>query len=209
MTRAQAQDGEIEYDSAGFPGADRVVLVLRTGALATVDPDPAVTQEHDVRLVLVQLDAPELDDPPAYGGETRAATTLAAVGEIARAETGAQAFGVVAERTAGALGVALAAELVDRVDRLALVAVPAPGGPLERDLAEDVLRRVSAKTLVVAAAGDAGAGPDAAQWHHDRLPEGEIEVIAPDALSSGDGRLGLGDVWARVLSHVAPAPARR
>lgn len=205
MTRAQGPQVEIDVSSRGTPGAARTVVVLRTGSLASVDPDSAVTAARDVRLLLVHLDAPELDDPPAYGGETPAGSTAAALIALAGEEIGDAPFGLVAERDAAALGLSLAAALGDRVDRLALVAAPVPESPLQRDLAVPILGRVTAKTLVLASAGDPDAPQAAATWHRDHLADARLEMVP----GTGDGRLALTDVWARVLSHTAPHTLRR
>jgi pimeloyl-ACP methyl ester carboxylesterase len=208
MTRAQGPDGEIDYRSVGVPGA-RVVFVLRTGALATVDPDAPTTDDLDVRLVLVHLDAPELDDPPVFGGETPAGSTVSALVDLVRREAGEGPIGLVAERDAGALGISLAADLGAGVDRLALVAVPPPASPLERDLTADVLARVSARALVYGAEGDPAADAEAARWLAEHLRHADVALVAPDAVGAGDGRLGMLDVWPRVLEHVAAGAPRR
>lgn len=125
MTRAQEPGSQIGYRVEGASGATRTIVVLRTGPLATVDPDHTETVARDVRVILVHLEGPELEDPPAYGGETPAASTRRALRGIVDAEIGSDAFALVGERAAGPLALSLAAELGSRIDRLVLVAVPA------------------------------------------------------------------------------------
>ena len=51
MSLAPWLDGELGYRSFGTPGAPRAVFVLRTGDVATTDPDTRVTAAFDVRLI--------------------------------------------------------------------------------------------------------------------------------------------------------------
>jgi pimeloyl-ACP methyl ester carboxylesterase len=196
MTRAQGPDSEIDYRVVGTPGATRTVVVLRTGALATSDPGPEETAGRDVCVVLVHLDGPELEDPPAFGGETPAASTISELRAIVDELTGASSFAVVGERDAGALAIALAADLGDRVDMLALVSVPVPEGALDRDLAEEVVARVSARTLLIGAIDDA-----ACRFYGRALPSARVDEVDASQLTSPDGEVGLVDVWPRVLAH--------
>jgi pimeloyl-ACP methyl ester carboxylesterase len=212
MTRAQGPDGEIEYRVVGAPGAARAVLVLRTGALATTDPAPAITARWPVRLLLVDLDGNDLDDPPAYGGETPAGATATQVERILDRETPGAVVGLVAERAAVAFAVSLAAGLGDRVDRLALVSPPAPETPLARDVLEQRIGAVRARTVVFdggpddGAPGEGGPGdgdaPDGwGAWYAARFLDGRMQ--RRDARSSLGGALTLTAVWPDVLSHVA------
>lgn len=198
MTRAQAPDGELEFRSFGAAGAARTVLVLRVGAVAMLDPGPSATLDHDVRLMAVQLDEVELDDPPTYRGETPAASTAAALADLVRREVPGAVIGLVAERDAVPLGVALAASAGELVDRLALVDVRVPDSALVGDLLADEAAAVVAPSIVVSAPGD----DTAARWFADRLGDGEVRVVEP----GGDG-LSLTRVWDVVLGHVAPQPA--
>ncbi|RKT33578.1 hypothetical protein DEU34_2180 [Microbacterium sp. AG1240] len=198
MTRAQAPDGELEFRSFGAAGAARTVLVLRVGAVAMLDPGPSATLDHDVRLMAVQLDEVELDDPPTYRGETPAASTAAALADLVRREVPGAVIGLVAERDAVPLGVALAASAGELVDRLALVDVRVPDSALVGDLLADEAAAVVAPSIVVSAPGD----DTAARWYADRLGDGEVRVVEP----GGDG-LSLTRVWDVVLGHVAAQPA--
>ena len=198
MTRAQAPDGELEFRSFGAAGAARTVLVLRVGAVALLDPDPSATLDHDVRLMAVQLDEVELDDPPTYGGETPAASTAAALADLVRREVPGAVIGLVAERDAVPLGVALAASAGTLVDRLALVDVRVPESALVGDLLAEESAAVAAPSIVVSAAQDEAA----ARWYADRLRESEVRVV-----ESGDNGVSLTHVWDVVLGHVAPQPA--
>lgn len=202
MTRAQGPGLGLSYRSVSPAGARRCVLVLRSGALATVDPEPRITAVHDTRLLLVEIDAPGLDDPPAFGGETPAGSTAARVLELLSEEVPEGPFGVVGERAAALFAVALAATLASRVDRLALVAAPLPDGPLACDLLAATLGRVTADTVIVNAEADADAPGDAARWYATRLPRGRAEILAPVGPPALDGRVALSAVWARVLDHV-------
>ncbi|MCK6067673.1 MULTISPECIES: hypothetical protein [Microbacterium] len=204
MTRAQGPAFGIEYRSAGALAAPRCVLVVRSGAIATTDPAPLVTAEHHVRLLLIAVDEPELDDPPTFGGETPAGSTAAEVLALLREEVPDGPVGVVGERAAALFAVALAAALGDRADRLALVGVPLPETGLARDLVSDALARVAADTLVVNDSADEAAPEDAARWYAERLPHARADVLSREAAGALDGRLGLTAVWPRVLAHVAP-----
>lgn len=101
----------------------------------------------------------------------------------------------------GGLGVlALAARRPDLVDRLVLVAAPAPP-----DLGFDPAG-VTAKTLLLYGANDPDAGPHDGKRFQRHLPNRRYEQVP------GEGALFLARMWPRVLSHVAPnrrrAPSR-
>ncbi|MFK5073654.1 hypothetical protein ACI4BE_29435, partial [Klebsiella pneumoniae] len=81
--------------SFGTPGAPRAVVVLRTGDVSTIDPDTRVTSGFDVRIVAVGLDAPELEDPPAFGGQTPASLTLDALRGLLEREVPGTSVGLV------------------------------------------------------------------------------------------------------------------
>lgn len=206
MTRAQGPGSRIGYRSIGPAGASRTVLVVRSGALAMTDPAPHVTAEHGCRLLLVEVEGAQLDDPPTFGGETPAGSTAAEVLALLDEEVPDGSVGLVGERAAALLAVALAAVLGRRVDRLALVAVPLIDDALARDVLTETLSHVTAPTVVFSAAQDAASPVPAADWCADRLPLGRVEVVADEAGTS-DGRLALSDVWDRVLGHV-DAPGR-
>jgi pimeloyl-ACP methyl ester carboxylesterase len=207
MTRAQGPDSSLEYRSFGAAGAARVVFVLRLGEVSTLDPDPAVTSAHDVRIVAVQLDAAETDDPPTFGGETAAESAADALAVLVVREGDGAPVGLVGEREVGLLAIALAARAADRIDRLALVGVAAPESPLTGDLLTEKLGAITADTLLVDA--DADALSSAAQWYAERLRNASVDVVALRSDGDGDPRVSVGDAWRQVLDHVAPGAARR
>jgi pimeloyl-ACP methyl ester carboxylesterase len=201
MTRAQEPESAIDYRSSGTAGAERTVVVLRTGALALTDPAPGETDRHDVRLVLARLVADQLENPPAYGGETPATSTASALADLADREHPGSAFAVVGERETAAIALAFAAASGGRIDRVALIAAPLPASPLERDVARPALAQVQARVLLLVAAGDA-ASREAALWYRDALSSAEVSEVPAAEIDSPDGRLGIGDAWPRVLAHV-------
>ncbi len=196
MTRAPGPGTEIDYRSVGRPGAARVILVLRSGPLATSDPDPEVTAQRDVRLLLVGLDGEELSDPPTFGGETPAGSTAAQVLALLDTEAPGPALGLVAERTAVPFAITLAADLGARIDRLALVAPAPPETPLAADLLTARLERIGADTVVLAGPDDAAA----ARSYAGAMPAAATWIREADA----GGRIALSRVWRDVLDHVAP-----
>lgn len=198
----------IEYASLGSPDADGTVVVLREGALATTDPDVTVTRTRDVRLVAVRVDDAEVAEPGAYGGETPAAVTVKALVELMDDVAAEGRFGLVGVGGAGEVAVHLAAVLADRVDRLALVAVPEPEGPLDREEEQRTLAGVSAQTLILVGEHDPDAAAAAAEWHRARLPSARVEIVPPPS-EGADARLALGVVWERVLAHTAPGTQAR
>lgn len=208
MSRVPWLDGELEYRSFGTPGAPRTVMVLHTGDVSTIDPDVRVTSGFDVRIVAVGLDAPELEDPPAFGGQTPAGLTVDALRELIERETLGNAVGLVGERSAGPIAIHLAAALGSVVDRLAIVGVESPTDPLSRDLNTPLLDGVAADTLVVVG-GDGPAGEHDAQWYVRRIPTARAEIVAPADLGTINGHVTLSAVWASVLAHVAPGAERR
>lgn len=208
MTWASEPPPGVELRTFGAPGADRTVIVLRIGATAMLDPDPSATTVRAVRVVVVGLPAADLDDPAAFRGETRAESTAAALADHVRAEAGESPVGLVGVGSTGSVALRLAALLGADVDRLALVAVPLPETPLDRDDAAVVAARVTAKTLIMNGQDDPDAAAAAARWHHDRIQGSRVEMVPSPAFATGDDRLALGDVWERVLSHVAPGTKR-
>lgn len=208
MTRAQGPAFEIEYRSVGPAEAPRTVLVLRSGPIALTDPEPGTTRRHGVRLLLVEVGAAELDNPPTFGGETPAESAAAEVFTLLREEVPRGVVGLVGERAAALFTVALAAGLGARVDRLALVAAPPPDSPLAADLTAATLGRVPATTAIFNGSRDATAPPDAAEWYAAHLASARADIIPPSPARAGDARLALADVWDRVLTHVdAPIPS--
>lgn len=196
----------IEYASFGAPAAPRTVVVLRQGATATEDPDPEVTTARDVRVIAVRLRDGEIEDPTAYNGATAAETTAAALVELLAGQVGGDAIGVVGVGATGAIAIAVAAASGIDVDRLALVAVPAPQTPLARDLAAEIAGAVTAKVLLMNGQKDPDAAAAAAAWHKATFATARIEMVPSPG--EGDLRLDLAAVWARVLSHTAPGTAR-
>ncbi|KQM38356.1 hypothetical protein [Microbacterium sp. Leaf203] len=208
MSLAPWLDGELGYRSFGTPGAPRAVFVLRTGDIATTDPDARVTSGFDVRIVAVGLDAPELEDPPVFGGQTPAGLTVEALKALLEREAPGATVGVVGERAAGPIALYLAAAMGGVVDRVAIVGVESPSDPLSRDLRTPLLDELAAEVLVVVG-GDGPAGRSDATWYVDRLRAGTAEVVHPDQTGSVDGQVTLTSVWSRVLAHVAPGTERR
>lgn len=208
MSLAPWLDGELGYRSFGTPGAPRAVFVLRTGDVATTDPDARVTSGYDVRVVAVGLDAPELEDPPVFGGQTPAELTVEALKALMEREAPGATVGLVGERSAGPIAIYLAAAMGPIVDRLAIVGVRSPSDPLSRDLRTPLLDHLDADVLVLVG-GDGPAGTGDAEWYVDRLRSAEAQVVPDDEIGSVNGHVTLTSVWERVLEHVAPGAERR
>lgn len=206
MTRAATPGAEFEYRSFGAPGAERTVFVLREGAAATVDPDPAATAHRDVRVVAVSVTADDIDDPAAYRGATPAAVAAGAIAHLVTEEAHDRPVGLVGVGAASELALMVAARLGHQVDRLALVSVPEPDTELDRDEVGELLSGVEAETLIVNATEDPDATAGAARWHQARLPSAHVEIVS--GVSDADPRVSLADQWDRVLSHVAPDASR-
>lgn len=208
MTRAPGHGTELDYTTFGSTGGARVVVVLRADAGAPVDPDPAVTGQRDVRIVVIQVLRDEIPDPGAYGGETPGSTTVIAIADLIDEQVvdPDTTFGLVGVARAGEEAILLAKRLGDRVDRLALVAVPTEHSPLERHLAEQMMAGVSAPTLILNGEEDPDAAADAASWHGAHLPDARVEIVPADDYGP-DRHLSITDVWERVLSHTAPDDA--
>jgi pimeloyl-ACP methyl ester carboxylesterase len=204
MTRAQRPDGEIDYASSGAPGARDSVIVLRVGSLATVDPDPTVSAGRGLHVLLVHLDAPELDDPPVFGGETPAGSTVAAIVQVAAHEHVGDTVALVAEGETTGIALTLAAQQRLPVRRLVLVDPVRPAEPLAQDLIAETLRGIDAETLVVAGAGEPDA-IDAAGWFRDRLAHATLHVA--EAGEAPEGRLALDGVWTEVVDFLTVAAA--
>ncbi len=204
MTRSGEPSTEFERHAFGAIGATRTVVVLRTGATAMLDPDPAVTALRNVRILAIGLPVEELANPAAFGGETQAESTASTLATLARAHAGELPAGLVGYGPTGSLALLVAASLGLDIDRLALIAVPAPGTPLDRDDAAEVMARVTAETLIMNGQHDPDAAAAAARWHHEHLSASRVEMVPGAAVPAPDGRLALADVWGRVLTHVAP-----
>lgn len=208
MSLAPWLDGELGYRSFGTPGAPRAVFVLRTGDVATTDPDARVTSAFDVRIVAVGLDAPELEDPPVFGGQTPAGLTVEALRALMEREAPGATVGLVGERSAGPIAIYLAAAMGPIVDRLAIVGVQSPSDPLSRDLRTPLLDHLEAEVLVIVG-GDGPADTDDAGWYVERMRSAAAEVVPADEITSINGHVTLTSVWDRVLAHVAPGAERR
>lgn len=208
MSLAPWLDGELGYRSFGTPGAPRAVFVLRTGDVATTDPDARITSAYDVRVVAVGLDAPELEDPPVFGGQTPAGLTVEALRALLEREAPEAKVGLVGERSAGPIAIYLAAAMGPIVDRLAIVGVQSPSDPLSRDLRTPLLDHLDAEVLVVVG-GDGPADTTDADWYVERMRSAEAEIVPSDEIASVNGHVTLTSVWDRVLAHVAPGAERR
>jgi len=208
MTRAPGPGTELSFRVFGALGARRTVFVLRSGPAAMLDPDPPVTIRRDVRIIAVQVTEGELFDPHAYRGETPAELAVASLDGLYVSEVpDGVAVGVVGVGGTAAIATLFASELGEHADRLALVAAVAPESALGRDEGAKVLARVTAKTLILNGLGEGRATAASAAWHRDHLADARVEMV-PSTRVGMDGP-SLGDVWPRVLSHVAPGAIRR
>jgi hypothetical protein len=199
-------DTMLSYRMFGTPGAARLVVLAGTGAAMAVDPMPAVTAAHGIRVVAITFDKPEIDDPGAYGSQTRGEQTAVALADFVRQQVSFDdtasggddklaTVGLIAYREAGDVALRAAALLEGTVDRLALVCTPAPTEPLDRDDIATVIAGITAQTLVV----DGRTEPTAsAMWFVEHLANARAEAVP------GDGIVSLTEVWDRVLQHVAP-----
>ena len=203
MTGAEDPAKRFERRAFGAPGAGRTVIVMRTGPAAMLDPEPVATAARAAQILAIGVRAVDLEDPATFGGQTQAESMASGLADLARTKAAEFPVGLVGVGATGQLAVLLAAELGDAVDRLALVAVPAPEQPIDRDDEERVMARVTAKTLIMNGQRDPDAAAAAARWHHDHLPGSRVEMV-PGEATGADHRLALADVWDRVLSHVAP-----
>lgn len=204
-----ADEQRLTFHAFGFPGARRLVVLLGVGRGMTVDPLPSVTVGRDVRVVAIALAAAAIEDPGAFGGETRAEQTAASVAALVREELamdrsgpGASA-GLVAYRAAADVGLRAAIALGAAVDRLALVAVQVPETPFDRDEFGRLISAATAKSLIMNGTGDEPAGNAAAAWYRQHLVDARVEMVPRE------GPLTLPAVWDRVLAHVAPGTKRK
>ena len=104
-----------------------VVLCHSAPGAGCFDPDPAVTRARNVRLLSI--------DRPGYGGSSPVAagtwsTVAAAADELATVLDGLSVgrVGVAGWSAGGRVALALAARRPDLVDRVAVIATPAPDG---------------------------------------------------------------------------------
>jgi pimeloyl-ACP methyl ester carboxylesterase len=131
--------------------------------------------------------------PGGFGATDPAPEETAKRGvELASEWDGAPA-GIVGFGEGGWRAVELAAAHGDLVDRLVLVSTP---------MLDETPPRVSAKTLLLYGSKDPAGGQKQATWWKNQLG-GRIEM------RPGAGHDILGDVWPRVLSHLAPGSRRR
>ena len=201
-----AADSRLSHRIFGTPGSERLVVVVGTGV--ALDPLPAETAARDICVLAVTLGDATMEDPGGYGGETPAEQTaswlvglvrqtLAAIGTDRELTAGVVVYGRAAD-----VALRAAVQLGDTIDRLALVAVPAPDQPLDRDDLGELVAGVTAKALILNGQRDEVAAAAAARWYADHLSTARVEMVP------GVAALSLSDVWARTLSHVAPRAQR-
>lgn len=199
---------ELEDASTGSPGAARVVVLLREGSTALVDPDAAVTRRRDVRVVMVRVDDVEVRE---LGGSSRmsaARATVAALESLLSDLVPEATFALVGVGAVGEVAVRLASDSSERIDRLVLVAVPTPATALDRDDLGPVLAGVAAKTLILNGQRDPDAAAAAAEFHRAGIGSARVEMV-PGPVDAPEPRLALSAVWERVLSFGAPRTTRR
>ena len=109
-----------------------------------------------------------------------------------------EASAIVGWSDGGLVAATLAATHKDEVERLVLVATPAP---MMQD--GEWVGQISAKTLLLFGDADAPTGSVHARWWQTRIPNARIEMVP------GGGHYILGRVWERALSHLAPGATRR
>ena len=206
MTRAAAPDAAYEHRSFGAPGAERTVFLLREGVSTLSDPLHDATSRRDVRVVAIGLTVDDIDDPVAYRGTTPAEATARRIAQFVTEERGDRPVGLVGVATAGEVAIQVAALVGAGVDRLALLAVPRPESELGGYAVAELLETITAKTLLMNARQDPDAAHAAARWFAERLPSARVEMVPQT--SDPESRLVLGEVWERVLSHVAPGTLR-
>jgi len=206
MTKGPAPAASYESRSFGAAGADRTVVLLRSGVSALSDPRPEITARRAARIVAVGLTVDDIDDPAAYRGTTPAEATAEVIARFIAVEGHGRPIGLVGVGDAGPLAIMVAAHLAEGVDRLALVAVPRPESELGASEVAALLDRIVAKTLLTNGQADPTAAAAAARWFTERLASSRVEMV-PRA-GDPDARLALADVWERVLSHVAPGTTR-
>lgn len=159
------------HRSGALEGARVVVLCHPAPGAGVFDPDPAATRERDVALLAV--------DRPGYGGSDpvpagRWATVGSAVDDL---EAVLDAFdvsqvGVVGWSAGGRVALALAARRPELVDRVAVLATPAPDKDVEwipRDVRATLealrgLKPERAQAELEARFGDVAPTDDALEW---------------------------------------------
>jgi pimeloyl-ACP methyl ester carboxylesterase len=117
--------------AAWFPAEERVVVFCHSDPGAGIfDPDPAVTRAWNVRLLSV--------DRPGYGGSQPVAdgarsTVASAADDLAVVldSLGVERVGVVGWSAGGRVALALAARRPDLVDRVVVLATPAPDAEVQ------------------------------------------------------------------------------
>jgi pimeloyl-ACP methyl ester carboxylesterase len=124
--RTTTQTAWFPAERAPRDAEERVVVVCHSAPGAGIfDPDPAVTRARNVRLISV--------DRPGYGGSHPVAagtwaTVASAADDLATVLDGlhVERVGVVGWSAGGRVALALAARRPDLVDRVAVLATPAP-----------------------------------------------------------------------------------
>ena len=194
MTRADGPAAGFERRASARRARSAPSSCCAPAPTAMLDPDPAAT-------AAARCPGPgdralpdaDLADPATFGGGDAAPRPLAcALAELVRAKAGESPVGLVGVGRTGALALLLAAELGDAVDRLALVAVPAPETPIDRDDAELGHRAghgEDADHERPAGSGCRGRRRALAPRSPPRLPGRDGAGVA---VSSPDGRLAAG-----------------
>lgn len=107
------------------------------------------------------------------------------------------ASAIVGWSEGGLVAAKLAATHKDAVERLVLVATPAP---MTDD--SDWVGQISARTLLLFGDADGLTGSVHAHWWKTRIPNSRVEMVP------GAGHDILKQVWARAVSHLAPGALR-
>src|SRR5688572_32189286 len=105
MTRADGAAAAVRRHSFGRLGAQRTVLVLRTGATSMLDPDPAVTATYDVHILAIGLPPGELEAPATFGGQTQAQSAAASLASLVRGKAGESFVGIVGYGRTGEIAI--------------------------------------------------------------------------------------------------------
>jgi hypothetical protein len=114
-------------------------------------------------------------------------------------------LGIIAVGQAAWIGLELAARLGAGIERLVLVAVPAPVPSDSR--MTTLVGHVRAKTLIVNGQRDPQAASRDATWLKNRMVSARVKMV-PSARLIGS-RLTLGPVWDRLLQHCGVRPGWR
>lgn len=199
-----AAESRLTHRIFGYPGSERLVVLIGTGVGVAADPLPAETAARKVTVLAVALGEATMLDPGGYGGETPAEQTADWLVALTRQTlaamepTAAQSAGVVVYGPAMDVAVRAAALLGEEVDRLALVAVATPEQPLDRDDLGELIGRITAQALII----NDDSAAESASWYAERLASAQVELVAEAP------PLPLSAVWGRALSHVAPDAGR-